>query len=132
MKKSITIMATGFAAFVLSLVLYIRSFVISSDEYGTSVSFSKDYLVLIILSLLLIGIGISVLMAEKGKTNKAAPLLLSFIFGLIAFIYFLGDGIKGFINGEIDKGLICLLLSFLGLGIGTGYFMSLKDISKGK
>lgn len=56
--KPILIGIVGFSMFVISLILYINSFELYQDEWGTDISFNSDYIVAIIISIIIMVYGL--------------------------------------------------------------------------
>ena len=102
--SNILIIVTAALALVFALVLYIGSFEVYSDEWGTDISFNKDYLVSTLVCLLLVAYSIANFVNfKKNRYNRAlAPLTVGVSLTVLSF-YSLGAFLKPLFKG-ISKG----------------------------
>lgn len=92
MKKSIFLTVFGSFITILYVVLFILSFEYYSDEYGTDISFNEDYMTLLIVGLILLGMGIiSIVLSYKNKSQYELFLYGLGVIGLIMCFCPLGE-----------------------------------------
>ena len=122
MVLPIGILGLGTGVFGCFLSFYILSFSSFSDEYGTSVSFNEDYLILTLIGLFLAALGLLMLLAHL-KKNKDERILWGGLLaiGTVSFVYALFMVVKGYVKGLSSTPFywgwlfVSLLLAFLSL-----------------
>lgn len=122
--------ATGLGMFACFLTYYILSFENYTDEYGTSISFNEDYLILFILGLFLMCLG-AYMVYRKRKGQETGALFHGGMVSIssISFVYALFRVIKGFVKGysTIPFYFAWLFVSLLLFGIGVSFFAKKKE-----
>lgn len=102
--KNILLVVTMGLVLLFAIILYATSFSFYSDEYGTDISFSKDYLVCVIVGLILLFYSIvNLINYRKNKYNKSLLPVVSGVSTLILTFYSLGAFLKPLFKG-ISKG----------------------------
>ena len=96
----IALTSLGGGMFACFLSYYILSFESYSDEYGTSISFTEDYLILFLLGLFLCCLGVF-LIFRKRKGEDIKPTFNRGVFAIscISAIYALFMVIKSYVKG---------------------------------
>lgn len=122
--------ATGLSMFACFLTYYILSFENYTDEYGTSISFNEDYLLLFILGFFLMCLGAYMVYRKaKGLETKALFHGGMVCISSISFVYALFRVIKGFVKGysTVPFYFAWLFVSLLLFGIGICFFAKKKE-----
>lgn len=121
---------SGLGMFACFLSYYILSFENYSDEYGTSLSFNEDYLILFLLGFFLMCLG-TYMVYKKKKGSETGVLFHGGIscISLISFIYALFMVIKGFVKGysTVPFYFAWLFVSLLLFSIGISFFIKKKE-----
>ncbi len=130
MILSILTGVTGLGMFTCFLSYYILSFGNYSDEYGTSISFNEDYLILFLLGFFLMCLG-AYMAYRNRKGQETAPLFHGGMTAIssISFVYALFMVIKGFVKGYETTPFYFawLFVSMLLLSIGVCFFIKKKE-----
>lgn len=115
--KHCTVIALAAVLCVISIIYFAQSYYFESDEWGTSISFDEDSIVLFLCSIALLIYGIYALYAYKKNTESKA--VYYSCFGVVSFLlafYPLGKFFKALAKG--GKFTDCqeyLYIGFLGL-----------------
>lgn len=107
------------SSFIISLILYIKSFELYQDEWGTDISFNNDYIVALIVSVLFIVYNIT-----SFKTNKYNIHFKLTTFSIIT-LYSLGTFFKAISKGKAF--ITCSNYLFIGIVtifITIGYILT--------
>lgn len=95
MKKNIFTIVFGSFVTILYLVYFILSYSYYADEYGTSIDFNLDDLVMLIVGIIIILIGvIGIINTNSNKSNYKVTLVSTFTIGVLMTFYPLGNAFK--------------------------------------
>lgn len=95
MKKNIFTIVFGSFVTILYLVYFILSRSYYADEYGTSIDFNLDDLVMVIVGIIIILIGVmGIINTNKNKSNYQVTLVSIFTIGVLMTFYPLGNAFK--------------------------------------
>lgn len=93
--RDIFVLIAGIVGFICSLILFIQSKSVYSDEYGTDVSFNEDYVILILCTISIILYSIICYIADKKKeSHNQADLSLKLVISALVSFYSLGLFLK--------------------------------------
>ncbi len=105
---------TGFLSFVFSLVKYIQSYEIYSDEYGTDIAFNSDYIIALLVSLCILLYGIyKIIATNKGYKESNAYVYTGLCISSLLSFYPLGI----FFKAMNKQKPVSEYLNYLYLGI---------------
>lgn len=128
---SLIIFIFSLAIFIVGLIAFISSYQYYSDEYGTDISFSKEYMIQFILGLILAFISSFLFFSKSEKVSFYIPLVLAFAAFIVSFFYF-GLAFEAGLSDEQDsnKMFTSLLIGFFTLLFGSVF--SYKAILENK
>ncbi len=120
----------GGGMFACFLSYYILSFESYSDEYGTSISFNEDYLILFLLGLFILFLGVYMLIQKLKKRPSTDGIFCGGMAAIsgISFVYALFMVIKSYVKGYELTPFYWgwLFVSALVLCFGLAYFFQGK------
>ncbi len=108
------IILAGIISFIISLILYIKSYELYQDEWGTDISFNTDYLVALMLSILIIVYGICSI-----KKLFEIKLFIKLVSSSILTFYSLGIFFKAISKGKE----FVSFQNYLYIGLVAGCFL---------
>ena len=99
--KKVSIIVVGLLSLIFSLIKYVKSYEIWSDEAGTDISFNTEYLLAIVISLFIIALGVTTLVLMfKNKESKNATLYVGLASSSLVSFYSLGVLFKALNKGK--------------------------------
>lgn len=102
-SKHIAFIGGALASFVISLIYFIKSYSYYADEYGTDISFNKNYVIALVVSLILLSYASYKLYAEiKTKEVKYDAIIGVTCSSLVSF-YSLGTFFKAWTKALSKK-----------------------------
>jgi len=111
-------------SFVFSLVKYIQSYEIYSDEWGTDISFNLDYVIAILVSLTFLVYGIyQIIIIKKGNQSTNALAYIGLVVSSLLSFYPLGVFFKA-INKQKP---VADYLNYLYLGV-VAFFLLISFV----
>lgn len=125
---------SGLTSFIFSLILYIKSYEIWQDEYGSDISFNEDYIIAMVVSILIVVYAVYAIWAEKQNHATLAYEFCGICSSALISFYSLGVLFKNLNKGKDFKDYTL----YFYLGIVTlfllAYFISCliskKDFKK--
>ena len=132
MKKAISLLLFGLVGLILSSIGYALSFSYDNEGSSIEVSFSNEYLVMMIVFVFLIALGAILIEEGRQKTNLAyiKPILL-IVIGIIVFLNWLGIAIQDLVSTGFLESLEPLLIAATGAFVlSLGLFEFNKEITQ--
>jgi drug/metabolite transporter (DMT)-like permease len=132
MKKAISLLLFGLVGLILSSIGYALSFSYDNEGSSIEVSFSNEYLVMMIVFVFLIALGAILIEEGRQKTNLAyiKPILL-IVIGIIVFLNWLGIAIQDLVSTGFLESLEPLLIAATGAFVlSLGLFEFKKEITQ--
>ena len=126
--KKICLLLVGLSSTIISIILYINSFEIYKDEWGTDISFNEDYVIAILLSLVVLIYGITNI---TNPNNNAFSLVVTLLSSITTF-YTLGVFFKAISkNKPFNENYAYLYIGIISLFIlDYGIFSILENKNK--